>query len=108
MNKKQLEEIASRYEAMVHDESQDEKLVPVKARVKKPVGVVYSTRYSSDEIALIRLAAERQGMAPTAFIRAAALSAAAGELDLSSAEKVEALQEAQAQARDLAATLQRL
>ena len=103
-----IDEIARRYEAMIDDESQDASFKPVQAYVKPRADVVYSTRYSEEEIALIRRAAKEREMAPTAFIRAAALAAAAGELDLTRAESVAALQDARTKALHLVEALERL
>ena len=106
MDKKQLDQIAAHYESRENDDSHDDELTPVKSRVAKPIGLVYSTRYSADEISLIREAAKKQGLAPSTFIRASALAAASGELNLDAAKRVEALQEAKTKARELAQALE--
>lgn len=102
------DEIAKRYDALIAEGREGEGLVPVKARTGKAADVVYSTRYSRDEIALIREAAAKKGIPPTAFIRAAALAAAAGQLDLDSAGKAGTLTEVQAKVRELMETVERL
>ena len=102
------DDIARRYDKMIEEKTEGENLVPVKARVRKTVDVVYSTRYSRDEIGLIREAARKRGVLPSVFIRAAALSAAAGELDITLADQVAVVQDVQAKARDLAEAASKL
>ena len=103
-----LENIAKHYDELIAQGREGEGLVPVRARVKKGADVVYSTRYSRDEIALVREAAEKRGMTPTAFIRTAALAAAAGELNLGSADKASAVSDVQAKVQELVETVDRL
>jgi len=100
--KESNEDIARRYDKAIAEGREGEGLVSVKAHVKSNADVVYSSRFSRDEIAVVRQAAQKQGLAPTAFIRRAALAAAAETLDLKSADRVEALQDVKAKARDLA------
>ncbi|MPZ48378.1 MAG: hypothetical protein GEU75_03540 [Dehalococcoidia bacterium] len=108
MMQESTDDIARRYDKMIEEKTEGESLVSIKARVKKNADVVYSTRYSKDEIALIRKAAQKRGLPPSAFIRTAALAAAAGELDLAAARKVAVVQEVQAKARDLAEAASKL
>lgn len=103
-----LEQIAQRYEAMVDDDSQDAGLVPVSAQVNPSGGSIIAAHFSRDEFALVARAAENHNLTMTQLIRAAALAAAAGELDLSAAETIKALHEAQAKAQDLADALRRI
>jgi hypothetical protein len=105
---KSLEEIAQKYEAMIDDESQDEAFTSVSARINPDGESVYVTRFSRQEIDPIYHATKDRNIAVTEFIRAAALAAAAGELDLSAADTVKALHDAQAKAQDLAEALKRI
>ena len=83
-------------------------LVPVAARTRANPDTVYSTRYSKEAIALIRGAAKKSGLNTSAFIRRAALAAAAGELDLAAGEKAAAVVDVRERARDLAAAVEAL
>jgi uncharacterized protein (DUF1778 family) len=69
---------------------------------------VFATPFSSEEISIISRAAKERNTAISEFIRTAALAAAAGQLDLKDADRVVAIQDAQAKARELAEALQRL
>jgi len=105
---KTREEWAQHFEDLKAQGRELEGLVPVAARVAKNPDTVYSTRYSKQEIALIRDAARKRGLTASAFIRSAALAAAAGELDLAAGDKAAALGEVREKARDLAAAVERL
>src|SRR5512146_3081183 len=102
------DEIAKRYDALVAEGMELDNLRPVKARVKAPVDTVYSTRFTRDEIALVRKAARAQNMTPSAFIRSAALAAAAEGLDLASAEQAAKLQAVRTKARELSEAVSQL
>ena len=105
---KSYDDIVREVEEVKDTERELEGLVPVWARVSPNAGSVYSTRYSNEELSLILEAAKKRGLTGSAFIRAAALAAAAGELDLGSAEKAATLQQVRAKARDLVETVNRL
>jgi uncharacterized protein (DUF1778 family) len=103
-----VESIARRHEELAEHGEELDNLVPVKAKVKANADVVYSARYTRDEIAIIREAARKRGATPTAFIREAALAAAAGELDLGAAEKAQTVKMVRIKARELAEAVSRL
>lgn len=103
-----VENIARQFDELTAEGKELEDLVEVEASVSRSPGSVYSTRYSREEIALVRDAARKRGMTTSSFIRKAALAAAAGDLDLTAAKIAETLQEIKAKARDLAETAGRL
>jgi hypothetical protein len=80
-----LDDVERYYEELFESGRDLEELVRVNAHVEKPVGSAYLTRYTHDEITLVREAAAKRNMTEIDFIRAAALAAAAGELDLAAA-----------------------
>jgi uncharacterized protein (DUF1778 family) len=105
---KTREEWAKHFDDLKAQGKELDGLVPVKARVAPNPDTIYSTRYSRDEIALIRDAAKKLGITASAFIRSAALAAASGELDLAGGERAVAVAEVRKKARDLAAAVEKL
>jgi uncharacterized protein (DUF1778 family) len=104
MMNEDIEEIARRHDERVKRGDLGE-LVRIKATIKSPVDIVYSTRYSSEEIALVRRAAAARHMSTSAFIRSAALAAAAEDIKLTPGETVTKIVKAQALARRLSESL---
>ena len=102
------EEIAKRHDALVAEGRELDNLTRVKARVKTPVDTVYSTRFTRDEIALLRKSAREQNMTTSAFIRSAALAAATEGLHLASAEQAVKLQAVRTKARELSEAVSQL
>ncbi len=72
--KKSYDEMAREAEAVKDTGAEMEGLVPVKARVAKPVRSVYSVRLSSQELSEISKAAKRRDMTMSDFMRQASLS----------------------------------
>jgi hypothetical protein len=88
-----LEDAVKKAEAVKDTEQELEGLVPVKMTVSPNLGIVYSLRFSMDEMSFLREAAESQGMKLSEFIRDVAMKAAA-EVQGKPSPRDEALKEA--------------
>ena len=106
--RKTAQELAKHYDDLFAQGKELEGLVPVAMKVSPNPDTIYSTRYSRDEIALIRQAAKKQSITASAFIRTAALAAAAGQLNLAAGEKAAKLGKVRKQARELAEAVEAL
>jgi uncharacterized protein (DUF1778 family) len=84
---KSYEEMIREAEEVKDTERELEGLVPVKARVAKPVRAVYSVRMSSAELTEISVAAKNRGLTVSDFMRRASLAAAQGELGLDAGKR---------------------
>ncbi|HEX5139448.1 MAG TPA: DUF1778 domain-containing protein [Dehalococcoidia bacterium] len=73
------EEMRRKAEAVKDTEQEIEGLVPVKMTISPNLGIVYSLRFSTDEMKVLRDAAEHRGVKLSEFIREVAMSAAAEE-----------------------------
>jgi uncharacterized protein (DUF1778 family) len=98
---KSYEEMVREAEVVKDTEAELEGLVPVKARVAKPVRAVYSVRMSSQELTEISKAAKQRGMTVSDFMRQASLSAAQGALDLEQGRRATALLAVREKAEEL-------
>jgi hypothetical protein len=87
------EEARRKAEAVRDTEQELEGLVPVKMTVSPNLGIVYSLRFSADEMKVIRDAAKSRGKKLSEFIREVAMDAAAQTQDKPS-PRDEALREA--------------
>jgi hypothetical protein len=76
-----LEEARRKAEAVKDTEQEIEGLIPVKMTISPNLGIVYSLRFTADEMSFIRQAAEKRGMKLSEFIREVAMSAAAEAQD---------------------------
>jgi len=101
MTNKNYEEMVREAEAVKDTEAEIEGLVPVKARVAKPVRAVYSVRMSSQELTEISKAAKQRGMTVSDFMRQSSLSAAQGALDLEYGRRATALLAVREKAEEL-------
>lgn len=82
------EEIREYYEEKRRKGEEMKGLVPVKAKVAKDIGWVFSVRLTEAELSIIEEAAQRKGLKTGAFIREAALNAAVGSPDRESTVQV--------------------
>lgn len=98
------EDIRREYEAKKRAGTEFEGLVPVKARVGKDVRVVFSIRLSPTELDRITVASRAAEKDISDFIRSAALTAAAGDIDISEGVAT-TLQDVREQALALARTI---
>ena len=87
------EEARRKAEAVKDTEQELEGLVPVKMTVSPNLGIVYSLRFSVEEMKVVRDAAKSRGMKLSEFIREGAMNAAAEAQDKPS-PRDEALKEA--------------
>lgn len=101
------EELARQYDERLAEGREFDGLVPVKARVAKDVRATTSVRLTPAELTEIVAAAKKRDLTMSDFIRQAALAAARGELDLSSAEAV-SLEELATRMDEVSATVRRL
>jgi hypothetical protein len=76
-----LEEARRKAEAVKDTEQEIEGLIPVKMTVSPNLGIVYSLRFSTDEMKVLRDAAKSRGMKLSEFIREVAVTAAAEAQD---------------------------
>ena len=102
------EEIAEYYEELKRHGKELDNLVPVKAHVDPNFGIVYSVRFAQGDMAILDKKAKEKGMKLSAFIRSAALAAAAGDLDIEAGERQAALQDVRKKAQELAKSVERL
>ena len=98
---KSYEEMVREAEAVKDTEREIEGLVPVKARVSRPVRAVYSVRMNSAELTEISEAAKQNDMTVSDFMRQASLAAAKGELSLDAGKRATALHAVREKAREL-------
>jgi hypothetical protein len=105
--KKTYRELAEGAESIKDTPAEIEGLVPVKARVSENLTSVFSVRLGIGELGKITRAANARGQKVGAFVREAALAAAAGELDTPE-ERGKARKEAAEHIRALAALVERL
>jgi uncharacterized protein (DUF1778 family) len=105
---KTYDEIEREYAEIRRQHKEFEGLVPVKARVSKNLGIVYSVRFTPEDLDVIEEAAKAQGMKLSEFIRKAALGAAAGGDEVAAGEKAVARDEVRAKLRDLEEAVSRL
>jgi uncharacterized protein (DUF1778 family) len=103
-----LDELAAEFEKRMAEGRELEGLVPVKARVAKPVRHVYSVRMSGKELTDISKAAEARGMTTSDFMRKAALAAVEGQLDLEAGEHRSAIMAVREKARELYEAVEKL
>jgi hypothetical protein len=75
------EEARRKAEAVKDSEQELEGLIPVKMTVSPNLGIVYSLRFSADEMKLLHEAAESRGVKLSEFIRDVATTAAAQTQD---------------------------
>ena len=78
---KNYEDMGKEAEQVKDTDIENAGVKPVNARVVKTRRAVYSIRLASSELTTITQAARAKGMGNSEFIRAAALAAAAEELD---------------------------
>jgi hypothetical protein len=78
---KTLDEMRREAEAIKGTEQELEGLVPVKMTVSPNLGIVYSLRFSTDEMKVLRDAAKNRGMKLSEFIREGAMALAAEAQD---------------------------
>ena len=78
---KTRDEMRREAEAIKGTELEIEGLIPVEANVSPNLGIVYSLRFSTDEMTVLREAAKSRGMKLSEFIRDVAMAAAAEEQD---------------------------
>jgi hypothetical protein len=95
------EEIIAEYDKLIAEGRELEGLVPVKARVAKPVRAVYSVRMSSQELTEISRGAKQRGLTVSDFMRQASLSAAQGALGLEAGQREAALLAVREKAEEL-------
>src|SRR5690606_18962499 len=74
---KTREELRKEAEAVKGTEKEIEGLIPVKARISPNLQIVYSLRFSEEEMSFIRNAAKRRGIKMSDLIREGAMEAAA-------------------------------
>ena len=87
------DEMRREAEAIKGTELEIEGLIPVEANISPNLGIVYSLRFSTDEMKVLREAAKSRGMKLSEFIREVAMNAAAEAQDQPS-PRDEALREA--------------
>src|SRR5438105_2861741 len=102
------EEIIACYEDLRAKGKEFDGLVPIKANVSRNLGIVYSVRFTSEDLDAIEEAAKAQGMKLSEFIRKAALGAAAGGAQVAAGAKVAALAEVRAKVKELEKAINRL
>ncbi|HEU0074792.1 MAG TPA: DUF6290 family protein [Dehalococcoidia bacterium] len=102
------EEIIAEYDKLLAEGREMEGLVPVKARVAKPVRAVYSVRMSSQELTQISKAARQRAMTVSDFMRQASLAAARDELDLEAGRQEAAFLAVREKARELYQAMEEL
>jgi uncharacterized protein (DUF1778 family) len=105
---KTYDEIEREYAEIRRQHKEFEGLVPVKAKVSKNLGIVYSVRFTPEDLDAIEEAAKAQGMKLSEFIRKAALGAAAGGDQVEAGEKAQALEEVREKVRELEKAVRRL
>lgn len=105
---KSYEEMAREAEEVKDTERELEGLVPVKARVARPVRSVYSVRMSSQELSQISAAAKRRGITVSDFMRQASLAAAQGALDLEAGQRESAILAVREKTQELYRAVQEL
>src|SRR5688500_9898514 len=71
-----LEEARRKAEAVKDTEQELEGLIPIKMTVSPNLGIVYSLRFSTDEMKVLRDAAKNRGMKLSEFIREVSMDAA--------------------------------
>lgn len=82
-------EIREYYEEKRRKGEEMKGLVPVKAKVAKEIGWVFSVRFSEAELSAVEQAADQKGMRTGAYIRDAALRAAVGDMSEAAGPKVD-------------------
>ena len=102
------EEVIAEYDKLMAEGKELEGLVPVKARVAKPVRAVYSVRMSSPELTAISEAAKQRGVTVSEFMRLAAIAAASDQVDLAVGEQATALLAVREKARELYEAVEKL
>ncbi len=102
------EEIIRYYEDLKAQGKLYDNLVPVKARVSKNLGIVFSVRFTPEDLDAIEDAAKARGMTISDFIRKAAMGAVAGGEQLAAGEKATALEEVRERVRELSEAVSRL
>ena len=105
---KNYEEMVREAEEFMGTERELEGLVPVKARVSKPVRHVYSVRMSGKELTEIGNAAQARGMTISEYMRRAAMAAVQGDLDLNAGEQRAALLAVRERAKELYEAVEKL
>lgn len=105
---KKYEEMVRLAESVKDTEAELEGLVPVTATAPKESRSVFSVQLSGSELSAIMEAADRRGMKTGAYIRAAALAAVAGDLDIDQGEQTKARVEARQRLRELTDIISRL
>ena len=76
-----LDEARRKAEAVKGTEQEIEGLTPVKMTVSPNLGIVYSLRFSNDEMKVLREVAASRGMKLSEFIREVAMNAATATQD---------------------------
>ena len=76
-----LDDARRKAEAVKDTEQELEGLIPVKMTVSPNLGIVYSLRFSSDEMKVLRDAAKNRGMKLSEFIREVSMDAASQAQD---------------------------
>src|SRR5689334_17714273 len=105
---KTYEEIEREYADIRRQGKEFEGLVEVKAKVAKNPRSIWSLPLMPGELTEIERAAKARKMTISDFIRKAALSAVAGDLNLNEGVKVAAIEEVRHRLRDLSKTVKRL
>ena len=85
----EYQELVDYYEEKHRAGTEMEGLVPVKAKIAKNPGAIFSVRFNMGELGVVEQAAEAKGMKLGAFIREAALNAAVGTTASTDTGKVE-------------------
>ena len=78
---KTRDEMRREAEAIKGTELEIEGLIPVEANISPNLGIVYSLRFSTDEMKVLRDAAKNRGMKLSEFIREVAMAAASEAQD---------------------------
>jgi uncharacterized UPF0146 family protein len=102
------EELARQYETLKLTGKELEGLVPVKAQIKPDADVIYSIRFTRDEMDRIGEFVKAHKMKVSSFIRQVTLAAIEDERNLSDAEKVNVVKEVREHAKALAEAADRL
>jgi uncharacterized protein (DUF1778 family) len=76
MATKKRDELVREWDEKIERGEETVGLTPVRATVIHKADVIYSMRWTPDEIAIVRQAAERSGVKVSGFVRAAVLEAA--------------------------------
>jgi uncharacterized protein (DUF1778 family) len=105
---KNYEEMVREAEAVKDTEKEIEGLIPVRARLAKPVRHVFSLRMSAQEITEIFEAAKQRGMTMSDFMRQASLAAVHGERSLEAGQQATALHAVREKARELYEAVEKL